>query len=274
MAAYRLRPSGKEPSHYEVYSVDSVVGHLRHDSQARTFRPYFGFDPQDRAGGSAGNDFYELRRRGSLRGMGSDLFVRLSGEMSGREQGLDTLSVGFTCTNRDLPTRIGPGDLCEPHPEAPHAFVYENVTSPSAPVPAPVGDEVHWRLLAQLTTNLSRLADRNTLCTALSLYDFRARVDRQARRRLESFLDGIQDVKAVPEVDLLEGIPVRGVRVTVELQESKLGGEGEACLFGGLLAEFLVQFVSLNSFVRLQLNCSERGEVFEWPGRIGTRITL
>ena len=85
------------------------------------------------------------------------------------------------CTNRDLPTKLRPGDINHATNDAPSAFSYRSIGTPSAPIEPPIGDEVHWRLLAHMTLNLRRLAERESLCTALSLYDFRSRTDRQAR---------------------------------------------------------------------------------------------
>jgi type VI secretion system protein ImpG len=267
---YRIRPSGKNAAHYEICSVDAVEGRVRGATKPETYRPFFAFDARDRSAGR----FYQLRRREALQGAGTDLYVRLGAENPEQWSDLDTISVDLVCSNRDLPTRLRPGDICHATTDTPTAFTYRNIGSPSPPIPPPVGDEVHWRLLAHMTLNLRRLADRESLRTALALYDFRARVDRQAKRRLDNLLDAIESVDLQRGVELLDGVPVNGAVVTARLAEERIGGEGEAYLFGSILSHFLAQYVSLNTFCRLQFVCTGVNETFPWPARVGPRITL
>ena len=267
---YRIRPSGKQSEHYEVHTVTSVHGRVRGAAKQESYHPFFAFDTRDRTSGR----YYQLRRGESLQAVGSDLYLRLGATDPEQWSELDTISVETLCTNRDLPTRLGPGDIDHPTTETPGAFTYRSVGAPSAPVQPPLGDEVHWRLLAHMTLNLRRLAERESLCTALSLYDFRARTDRQARRRLDNLLTAITKVEQQRGVELLDGIPVNGAELQLEIDEEKAGGEGEVYLLGTILSEFLAQYVSLNSFSRLRVHCAGNNEVYQWPSRIGRRLTL
>ena len=267
---YRIRPSGKESNNYEVHTVEKVEGRTRGASKQEAYRPFFAFEARDRNAGR----FYQLVRRESLHATGSDVYVRLGATDPEQWSELDTISVDVLCSNRDLPTRLAPGDIGQPTPDTPGAFVYRSVGSPSPPIQPPSGDEVHWRLLAHMTLNLRRIAERESLCTAMSLYDFRARTDRQARRRLDNLMAAIGDVVATRGSELLDGVPVNGSVVELDIDEEKAGGEGEAYLLGCILSEFLAQYVSLNSFSRLRVRCKGNNEVFQWPARIGRRITL
>lgn len=267
---YRVRPSGANPAHYEVQSVESVEGRVRGGAKQEAYQPMFAFDARDRSTGR----FYQLRRRDSVQGAGTDLYLRLGAVDPALWSDLDTISVDLVCSNRDLPTRLGPGDICHATPETPGFFTYRNIGAPSSPVPPPAGDDVHWRLLAHMTLNLRRLGDRDSLCTALSLYDFRARVDRQARRRLDNLLGAIDAVELRRGVELLDGVPINGAEFDVRVAEERIGGEGEAYLFGSILSRFLAQHVSLNAYSRLRLTCSGVNETFQWPARVGARTTL
>jgi type VI secretion system protein ImpG len=267
---YRIRPSGVDPNHYEVHSVNAVEGRVRGASEVQQYQPFFAFGAQDRAAGR----FYQLRRSESLRGSGSDLFLRLGAQDPTKWADLDNISLDLLCSNRDLPTRLGPGDILKPAPETSAAFNYRNLGTPTPPIPPPLGDEVYWRLLAHMTLNLRRIGDRESLCTMLALYDFRSRVDRQARRRLDNLLQSIDRVELLRDQELLEGVPVNGNRLEVSIDEEKAGGDGEVYLLGTILSEFLAQYVSLNSFVRLQVHCKGNNELFRWPARIGRRIAL
>jgi type VI secretion system protein ImpG len=133
---------------------------------------------------------------------------------------------------------------------------------------------VHWRLLSHLTLNLRRLADRESLCTALSLYDFRARTDRQARRRLDNLMMAITKVGNNRGTELLDGVAVTGTEMQISIDEEKAGGEGETFLLGTILNELVAQYVSLNSFSKLRIHCTGNNEIYSWPARVGRRITL
>lgn len=267
---YRIRPSGKDWLHYEVHTVEKVSGRVRGGTKQETYEPFFSFHGRDRSAAR----YYQLRRNESVSTEGSDLYLRLGATSPDSWSELDTISVETTCTNRNLPTRLGPGDIETPTTETPRAFRFRNLGSPSAPIQPPLGDEVHWRLLAHMTLDLRRLADRDSLCTALSLYDFRARTDRQARRRLDNLLGAISDVTSSRGTELLEGVPVNGTEMLVHIDEEKAGGEGEVYLLGTVLDELLAQYVSLNSFSRLRIHCTGNNEVFRWNARIGRRIIL
>jgi len=267
---YRIRPSGKDWLHYEVHTVQKVSGRVRGGARQETYEPFFSFHGRDRSAAR----YYQLRRGESVSTEGSDLYLRLGATDPDAWSELDTISVETTCTNRGLPTRLGPGDIATPTTETPGAFQFRNIGSPSAPIQPPLGDEVHWRLLSHMTLDLRRLADRDSLCTALSLYDFRARSDRQARRRLDNLLGAISAVTAERGTELLDGVPVHGTEMQVQIDEEKAGGEGEVYLLGTVIDELLAQYVSLNSFSRLRMHCTGNNEVFRWNARIGRRIIL
>jgi len=267
---YRIRPAGKESDNYEVHSITRVSGRVRNASKQETYQPFFAFEAKDRSSGR----FYQLKRADKQLGTGTDTFLRLGAEDPDNWAELDTISIDIVCSNRDLPTQLRPGDISTPTSETPGGFTFRSIGTPSAPVAAPLGDEVHWRLLAHMTLNLRRLSDRESLCTALTLYDFRARTDRQAKRRLDNLMIAIVESSCERGTELLDGVPVNGSLMQVTIDDEKAGGEGETYLLGTILSEFLAQYVSLNSFSKLRIRCTSNNEVFTWPTRIGRQITL
>lgn len=267
---YRIRPAGTDPTHYEVHGVRTVAGRVRGSAEVQEYEPFFRFGPHDRRSGR----FYQLRRLDAPNGVGSDLHLRLCNQDPGGWADLETLSVDLLCTNRDLPTKLRPGEISKPGPETSAAFNFQSLGTPTAPVPPPLGDEVHWRLLAHLTLDVRRLADVDSLRTALALYDFRARVDRQAKRRLDNLLAAIERVEVQRGVELLDGVPIQGAVVRLHVDEAKAGSDGEVYLLGTVLGEFFAQHVTINSFARLQVHCTGHREVFTWPARVGRKIAL
>ncbi|MEZ5991258.1 MAG: type VI secretion system baseplate subunit TssF [Planctomycetota bacterium] len=141
-------------------------------------------------------------------------------------------------------------------------------------MPPPLQGDLHWRLISHLSLNYMTMLSVDALRSLIGLYNFRARVDRQTEQAHARLLEGIVAIHGEPTSILVEGTPVRGLDVELTIDEELLGGEGETYLFGSVLNEFFAQYVSLNSFSRLTLKGAKRGEVFEWPARIGKRAIL
>jgi type VI secretion system protein ImpG len=113
-----------------------------------------------------------------------------------------------------------------------------------------------------------------TLRAVIGLYNFRAMVDRQAEQANRLLLEAITKVEVRPSLHLFRGDPVRGVAVTVDVDEDGFAGEGDVSLFGTLLQEFFSLYASLNSFSQLTVKGVKFGEVYTWPPKAGGRITL
>lgn len=268
---YPVRPSGREAAHYEIYTIDKVTGLVKGTGRSREYRPLLRFArPPDE-----NTLFYRQRVDVSISGEGSDLFLSpLPPSAPGALPEIETLSLELTCTNRQLPSRLQVGDISNlPGPAGTIARV-RNILRPTPSVPAPLGGDLHWRLLSHLAVNLLSLTDLEVLRAALGLYHFRARVDRQADQALRHLLQGIRAISARPSMRLLKGAPVRGLTVEVEVDETHFGNEGEVYLFGSLLSEVFAQFVSVNAFCRTSIRGVKTGEIHEWPARIGDRIIL
>ncbi len=268
---YPLRPAGQNSSHYEVYSVDRVSGLVRGTARPRDYRPLFRFARP------AGEEAFAFRTRlaPSMSGEGTDTFLSLLLPAApGEAPEVETLSIEVTCTNRQLPAKLRVGDVAVKTAGSPEFARFRNLTRPTGSVPPPHGEDLHWRLLSHLALNYLSLADLEALKGVLGVYNFRARVDRQAEHAHKLLLEGIKRVSGSPSTRLFRGAPVRGVSVEVDLEEDNFAGEGEAYLFGAMLNEFFARYVTLNGFSRLTVRGLRHGEIHEWPTRIGERVTL
>lgn len=268
---YRVRPQGKDPAHYEIYTIDKVGGLAKGQAKPIEYFPLYHFarptNPDTR--------YYRHRVEPALTGDGSEVSVGLMLPSSLDDVAeIETLSIELTCTNRNLPFRLQPGQLSVPTSGTPTFVKFRNLTRPTATIPAPMGDDLHWRFLSHMSLNYLSLVDLETLRSILRLYHFGSRVDRQAEQALRLLLDGLQGISSAPATRLVDGAPVRGISVELDVNEDNLGSEGEAYLFGTLLNEFFSQYVTLNAFSRLTMKAVKRGEVYTWPARIGQRIIL
>ncbi|HEX7901284.1 MAG TPA: type VI secretion system baseplate subunit TssF [Planctomycetota bacterium] len=269
---YKVIPSGENPTHYEVYSLDKATGLLKGSGKPQEYRPLHRF-----AARGAGDESRYYRHRID-RGLVADrlemFLTPLPPDAPGAAPEVETLSMELTCSNGPLPSKLKIGDLKTPGPTAPAFAKFRNVTAPTRAVPPPLGSGLYWKLLSHLSINYLSLIDLETLRGTLALYHFRARQDRQAETTLRMMLEGIKRIAAAPTTRLLDGSPVRGLKVELDVDEEGFGGEGEAYLFGALLDEFLSQYVTVNAFCRLTVRALKAGEIHSWPMRTGTRAAL
>ncbi len=266
---YKARPAGS-PQHYEIFSVDRVQGVRRGEQRRREYAPFFRTFRVD----GPETLLYKLRIAEALTTSGTDTWVTFLEGGAPAVSDDETVSLELTCSNRDLPTSLGLGDLDQATPDSPSFATFTNVTPPTPPVPPPLRGDVFWSLISHLSLNYLSLLQVEALREVLRLYDFRAPTDRQAERALDRKLAGIVAIGREPRLRIHQGATVRGVGVALTLDEEKFGGEGEVFLFGSVLERFLAQYVSLNAFSQLTVRGKKFGEEHTWPPRCGDRSIL
>ena len=270
---YKLWPSGAGAGHYEVYTVDAVIGLVKGTAKRREYRPFLGFD-HSKAKESEDEAFYQTRMENSVASEGTETFISFASGGPETLLDIETLTIDLTCTNRQLPSKLKPGDIRIATPTSPTFARFKNIAKVMPSIPPPLGNDTFWRLLSHLTINFSSLSRVESLRSVIGLYNFRAMVDRQAEQANRLLLEGISKVEVTPALHLFRGDPVRGVGVNVELNEDGFAGEGDVYLFGTLLHEFFSLYASLNSFSQLTVRGTKFGEVYKWPPKAGGRITL
>jgi type VI secretion system protein ImpG len=270
---YKLWPSGGGPAKNEVYTVDAVIGLVKGTAKRREYRPFLGFShsltrQQDDTA------YYQTRLEESVAAEGTETFISFAAGGIETLADVETLTIDLTCTNRQLPGKLKIGDIRMATASSPSFARFKNITKIMPSVPPPLGSDAFWRLLSHLTINFTSLARVEALRSVIGLYNFRATVDRQAEQANRLLLDAIVKVEGKPAMHLFRGEPVRGIAVTVEINEDGFSGEGDVFLFGTLLHEFFSLYASLNSFSQLTVRGTKFGEVYTWPPKAGGRITL
>jgi len=269
-----LRAADLAPDHMEIYSVDEVVGVRAGRSERRVYKPFHDFSHAHQSSDEAA--FYRLRRVLSPINDGTDTFLSIEAPQD-TVPDLDTeetLSIDLTCTNRSLPARLQIGDICRSTATSPTNARFRNLVGVTRPARAPLGSELHWRLLSHLAINARSLAEPNTLRRLMELYNFQALADVLAGRANQNRIDAIQTVSARPMTRFLEGTPVRGHQLVVDLEESNFVGPGDAFLFGSVLDELFATNVTLNSFTELVLKLQPSQTEFRWSPRNGALLIL
>lgn len=272
---YRVRPSGRRQDHYALYSIDSVEGWVPDGGGVRRYPPFESFEHRIERKARSEDAYYRLRIRQSVAGTGMDHFLSFvnGGDMAVLPAS-ETISMALTCCNGHLPSALRVGDLSHATGDSPPFASYRNITKPTSFIIPPMDSRLHWQLISNMSLNYLSLTDVEPLRTILSAYDFKALTDRQAERAARNRLEAIDKVNAVP-LDLLHaGLPVRGLRTSMTLSESRFAGEGDMYLFATVLAEFLALYASINSFHELVVTGAETGETYRWPAKVGQQPVL
>ncbi|MCP1314010.1 MULTISPECIES: type VI secretion system baseplate subunit TssF [unclassified Halomonas] len=271
---YRIRPSSKAPSHFEVFSVDEVEGRLEGSGGAqsgdRRYVPFESFQHQIERDRGRESLYYRARVGASLRGDGFDhdiAFVR--GDEAACLGRRETISLRLTCSNRELPEQLTVGDICVETENSPTFAGFRNITRPTPVLRPAIDDKLLWVLISNLSLNYLSLLDRDALCAVLKAYDFRALVDRQAERIAQKRLSGIVAIDTQPVDRLRRGMPVRGLRSVMTLDQEAFGDEGSLYLFGSVLARFLSLYASINAFHELQVINRHNQERYVWSMQEG-----
>jgi len=264
---YRLRPSGSNPMHYEIFSVDRV-GLIAPGTVEESEVPDFqGFDHMTQ---ETEGTFHSVRLRPSVVDDRIDTylsFVDAAGQNSLTEG--QTATFKLTCTNRRLPEALQLGDIQVPSDSSPAFVKFRNITVPTVSVMPPIGSDLHWRLLSHLSLNYVSLVDVEALRGVLELYNFQVLRDPRAARANTRRLQGIHALQSEPAEALVRGSVVRGTAITLEALEDHFAGEGDLFLFASIVNEFLSLHATLNSFTQFSVHGVQSGERIEWPHRIG-----
>jgi type VI secretion system protein ImpG len=266
-----LRPADIDPTHAEVYAVDSVVGVRSGRGERLSYVPFVDFRHASRDEGSG---YYQLRRCASpLDGAVDTYFSIVTPRATpvGDSDTEETFSIELTCTNRLLPGELGSGQISTQVPGSPAVATFKNITEVTQPVPPPLGSELHWRLLAHLAVTHGSLATADALRAILELYNFQELAEQAVGRANRLRAESIHGVEVRPSRRIIGGTPSRGMRTCIEVSEDSFAGIGDAFLFGCIVDELLGQHVSINAFHELVLRLVPSQREYAWPARAGSK---
>jgi type VI secretion system protein ImpG len=139
-----------------------------------------------------------------------------------------------------------------------------SITGPTTPRPAPTWGESSWRLVSHLSLNYLSIESQGIELLRDFLALYANHNDSVAARQIEG-------LKAVGMEPVIRRMPVPG---------PISHGRGLGITLTGLLPlsaaleRFFGRYVSLNSFTQLRLLSTTRGEIKQWPVRIGSRHIL
>jgi type VI secretion system protein ImpG len=279
---YPVVPSRRNAGEIEVYSIERVTGWRpsssrisepeRRDGISREYKRFESFSHEVERLDRREAVYFHERVRQSISGERLDRlisFVREDETVAAHES--ETVSLNLVCTNGTAPMALAAGDICIPTANTPNFVRPTNITRPTSPVYPLIDGSLQWQLISALSLNYQSLQSPEALCSILRVFDFGARTDRQRERETQQRLSGIEAIRSEPIDRLFRGRPVRGMRSTIDMRESRFGSEGEMFLFATILAEFFSLYSTINSFHELTVRGLETGEEYRWSPRIGTQ---
>lgn len=267
---YRVLPEGQPRHHFQIYSIDRVVGYQQGQVQERLYQPFGLFE----RGSASATPSYRTSLRPATVGRGSDLFLSVNYPADAVPLP-ETLSLRITCTNGSLPDSLTLGDLKVPTSSSPDRMLFANIRPFTPAINAPVGEALLWRVIAHTSLNVLSIASAANLKSLLSLYLFAERSERNEEAANRRRIDGIEDVTATPETRLVgRGCIMRGQLVAITCRLDNFAGIGDLYLFGCVLNRFLSDYAGINAYTRVTLSDSLSGAMFSWPPRLGQQPLL
>lgn len=261
---YRVLGDYSHPEAYEVVSVDRVEGLRAADGARFEHHPFYSFASPDRGGDVS---FFHTSSAPSRSG-GWVTYLSLIRPSRSQMPGEETLSLELTCMNGRLCGEVGLEDVRVAAEKRLEFATFRNFSRPTAPLYPHLGEGSEWRFVSHLALNFQSLAAPGALASLLNLYDPGSLPANQ--RRIES----IRRVAASPSERVDGGVPVRGTRLDVELDETRFDDDGDLLLFVQVLSEFVSLYAQTNSFAELVVLRLPSGEVLRCPPVQGRQALL
>ncbi|MDF5022335.1 type VI secretion system baseplate subunit TssF [Vibrio parahaemolyticus] len=276
---YLVTPSSRHPSHYEVFSIDSVTGwqdktqyNQKVRGKPRQYSAFESFYHEIERVRERRSLYYRSRVKNSLRGDGFDTFISFvrSDETTAFEVD-EAVSLSLMCSNRQLPLALGIGDISKPTQTSPSFASFRNIMAPTQSLRPVLDGSLLWTLISNMSLNYLSLLSVDALKSVLCAYDFKALVDRQAERVAKKRMSGIVGIDTQPVDRLVHGYPVRGLQSVLTLDPQGFASEGDLYLFGTILSHFFSLYASINSFHELTVINEQNQEEYSWDMLIGTQ---
>ncbi|MCP3901506.1 MAG: type VI secretion system baseplate subunit TssF, partial [Desulfobacteraceae bacterium] len=263
---YRVNPEGKDRTKYQIYSIEKVTGAFKEVGTTPEFEAFHSFKSRD-------NSFvyHETIKKSPLYDR-VDYDISLAYPEKFSSYDLKLLSFDLLCTNGNLPEMIGNGGISVPPVAFAGSVKCKNLTQPTTAILPPIGSNVLWHLVSQLTINSASLANMDNLKALLNLH-----LMKQGNRDKKRILANEKRINSIKEIEtgnielLINGSITKGLELRLKISQSHFSGAGDFYLFGMILDVFFGLYSSINTFTKLVIKEIDTGETFSWNPRLGSR---
>jgi type VI secretion system protein ImpG len=263
---YLVRPSGSNSEHHQVYSVDHVTGFVQGTAEEKHYTPFEAFDSKPKSG-----SVYHVTRRISPIKPVFDVYLSVASRPEAGPPAQETLSVQLTCTNGFLPERLHPGDISLPTSSTPEFVEFRNIHTPTSYALPPLGTNLLWHLLSNLSLNYLSLAKTENLKAIMELYASLDTRNRKAILANKKRIGGMVNIETKSSSRLVSGSIMRGQEIKMKMHQDHFASQGDLFLFGSVLDYFLGCYASINTYTRMIIEDVLKGDVYQWPARLGDR---
>ncbi|KMQ52591.1 type VI secretion system protein ImpG/VasA [Chitinispirillum alkaliphilum] len=262
---YRVIADSSYSTSVRVHSLISVLGIDRVTGEKFTYEPMYTF----RNIGNRRGKTYAFRSVQTPAGT-REVDIMLSGsQLDNKQIREESLVIEAWCTNGNVPRdHIREGDINCPGRGFPDFVSASNITRPTLPFFPPSNHDLLWRFQAHMAATQISLASKDVLKKFLELYNWSAQEGRT--RRIES----ITDVESEPVDAVYKGGVIRGVKFKITLEEQAFIDSGDLHLFGLVISRFLSQYVSINSFCKVEFILKPSGKIVKFNNVEGERCLI
>jgi len=263
---YIVRPSGANSNHFHVYSVDKVRGYIQGSAEERSYTPFEAFDTKSQAGPA-----YHITNKISPIKERFDAYLSVAYPPSTDPPTQETLSIQLTCTNGFLPENLHPGDINVATSTSPEFVEFTNIQPATSYSLPPLGTNLLWRLLSNLSLNYLSLAHVENLKALLELYISLNTRNKKTLLTNRKRVDGIEDIEVIGSARLVSGVMMKGQEIKLKIRQDHFASQGDLFLFGSVLDHFFGCYASINTYTRLIIEDVIKGDIYQWPTRLGDR---
>ena len=297
---YRLVVENTSPNDYEIFRVNKVFGYISGSKAEYEFASFYRLTEQS----NESNRYFSVKRKERILNKpevkkhlddkkfdykGSEIFVTLVDRYQAPiPLEINRINADVLCTNRDLPKYIIQEESFTPFIGLPVEAI-KCISNPSSPRNGFLQSSKDWRLINQLSFNYLSLVnqDKDFLKGATALREFlKVYIHTEDMNSKGDLINGIVSVETeeivrriVKNDDVDDELAkktnvffVRGLKITVKLDESAYSGHGYFLM--AMVLEYLFsQSVALNSYVETVLKTVQKAdiEVAKWKAKPGKR---
>jgi len=237
---------------YENCEVYSILKAQAWDSRLNKYHKYLPFESFEHVGNDV--EYYYTRVKLSSDESRTKTYVGfISNDLYIQEEDI-TVSFDILATNRNLPSTLSLGDICNQTARSKVSKVkFKNITIPTKSHIPPLKRDFMWRIVSSMSLNYLAIKDIESLRNLIETYDFIGINDLLQKKHTESLLQGLTRIAHKSDSMILNGLPVRGVNTILNMDYKRFGTAGEAYLFASVLSEFFSMWTTANSYNKLDV---------------------